>query len=205
LPEKLTLAHSALAEVPEGEPALYCARQVLVDAGLKRIGESPRPRRQPDFPAGLAQNIAVGCTIMLNNAAARLVAASQAPAATIHDWWCYLVVSAAGGRLLIDDTPVVLYRQHGGNLVGSPVGARRRAIAAIQRGPGVFMGLFRAHVAALSQQAALLSPRARRDLARIEAALRGGLWERLRVLLMPNLRRQTWHETFLFRLWFMLS
>jgi len=115
------------------------------------------------------------------------------------------VVSAAGGHLMIDDVPVVLYRQHGGNLVGSTIGTQRRAIAAIRRGPGLFMGLFRTHVAALSQQAALLSPRARRDLGRIELALRGGILERLRVLTMPNLRRQTWHETFLFRLWFMLS
>jgi glycosyltransferase involved in cell wall biosynthesis len=205
LPEKLARAKVALESVPGAEPALYCAQQLLVDAGLNRIGESPPPKRQPDFPAALAQNIAVGCTIMLNRAAAQLVAASEAPSATIHDWWCYLVVSAAGGRLLIDDVPVVLYRQHGGNLVGSPIGTRRRAIAAIRRGPGVFMGLFRAHVAALSQQAALLSPRARRDLGRIERALRGGLMQRLRVLAMPNLRRQTWHETLLFRLWFMLS
>jgi glycosyltransferase involved in cell wall biosynthesis len=205
LPEKLARGQAALAAIPQTQPALYCARQVLVDAGLNRIGMSHHPRKETTFPAALAQNIAVGCTIMLNRAGACLVTASQAPPVTIHDWWCYLVVSAAGGRLVIDDTPVVLYRQHGANLVGSPIGTRRRAIAAIRRGPGVFMGLFRAHVAALSQQAALLSPPARRDLGRIEVALRGGLRARLSVLTMPNLRRQTWHETLLFRLWFMLS
>jgi glycosyltransferase involved in cell wall biosynthesis len=204
LPEKLARGRMALAEIPAEAPALYCARQMLVDAELNRIGVSLHPRRQTAFPAALAQNIAVGCTIMLNRAAACLVNASQAPAATIHDWWCYLLVSAAGGHLLIDDAPVVLYRQHDANLVGSPIGTRRRAIAAIRRGPSVFMGLFRAHVAALLQQAALLSPRARRDLRRIDAALCGGLRERLAVLTMPNLRRQTWHETLLFRLWFML-
>ncbi len=210
LPEKLARGLAALdlaaseAAAPD-TPTLYCARQMLVDAGLRRICLSFHPRRRPDFPAALAQNIAVGCTIMLNRAAARLVAASQAPPASIHDWWCYIVVSAAGGRLLIDDTPVVLYRQHGGNLVGSPISSFRRAVAALRRGPGAFMGIFHEHVAALQAQATMLTPCARHDLGRIEAALRGGLRERFMVLGIPALRRQTWHETLLFRLWFMLS
>ena len=142
---------------------------------------------------------------MLNQAAARLVASTTAPDSTVHDWWCYIVVSAAGGRLLIDEEPVVLYRQHAANLVGAPSGMRRRALAALRRGPGVFMTVFREHVAALSAHAALLPPAARRDLCRIEAALRGGPLRRLPVLGMRNLRRQTWQETLLFRVWFMLS
>ncbi len=205
LPGKLARAHAALAAITDDAPALYCARQILVDAGLRRIGLSFHPHCQPNFPAALTQNIATGCTIMLNRAAARLIAASAAPATTIHDWWCYIVVSAAGGRLLIDDQPVVLYRQHKGNMVGAPVGWHRRAVAALRRGPDAFMSLFRQHVSALSGHAAMLTPRARRDLHRIEAALQGNRRKRLHVLTIRDLRRQTWHETLVFRLWFMLS
>jgi hypothetical protein len=34
-----------------------------------------------------------------------------------HDWWCYLAISACG-RVICDDAPTLLYRQHGGNTVG---------------------------------------------------------------------------------------
>ncbi len=205
LPEKLARGHAALAEVPGAEPALYCARQILVDSSLQRIGLSPPLHRPAEFPAALTQNIAVGCTVMLNRAAASLVAASDAPGVTLHDWWSYLLVSAAGGHLLIDDTPVLLYRQHAANLVGSPLGGRRRAIAAIRRGPGAFMNLLRAHVAALLANRGMLTPDARRDIARINAALHGRRRDKWRVLNMPNLRRQTSLETWLFRFWFLLG
>ena len=205
LPEKLARGRDALAGVPAQTPTLYCARQVLVDQRLRRIGLSFPISREPGFPAALAQNVATGWTVMLNRAAGALIAASEPPPATVHDWWSYLLVAAAGGRLLPDDTPVVLYRQHASNLVGAPSTLPRRALAALRRGPAVFMRAFRQHVAALDAQSHLLSPKARRDLAAIHFALRGGLFDRAAVLRMPGLRRQTWHETLLFRCWFMLG
>lgn len=205
LPEKLARGRAALARVPAQIPALYCARQVLVDERLRRIGLSFPVSHQPGFPAALAQNVATGCTVMLNRAAGALIAASEPPPATMHDWWSYLLIAAAGGWLLPDDTPVVLYRQHASNLVGAPSNLRRRALAALRRGPAVFMRLFREHIAALHAHSHLLSPQARRDLAAIQLALRGGLFDRAAALRMSGLRRQTWHETLLFRCWFMFG
>lgn len=205
LPEKLARGRDALALVPAQTPALYCARQVLVDERLRRIGVSFPISQEPGFPAALAQNVATGCTVMLNRAAGALIAASEPPPSTMHDWWSYLLVAAAGGRLLPDDTPVVLYRQHASNLVGAPSTVPRRALAALRRGPAMFMRGFRQHVAALDAQSQLLSPNARRELAAIRRALRGGVFDRAAVLRMPGLRRQTWHETLLFRCWFLLG
>lgn len=205
LPEKLARGVAALGAVPAEAPALYCARQVLVDCGLRRLGLSHALRRPPGFPTALTQNIATGCTVMLNRAAARLVAGSRAPSSTLHDWWCYLVVAAAGGRLIMDETPVVLYRQHPGNLVGAPRSLTRRAVAAMRRGPGVFMAVLRHHVAGLREQPHLLSPEAARALDEIDAALRSGPARRLAALRLPGLYRQTWQETLLFRIWFMVG
>ncbi|HTW27566.1 MAG TPA: glycosyltransferase family 2 protein [Acetobacteraceae bacterium] len=205
LPEKVARGAAALAAVEGGMPALYCARQVLVDQDLARIGESGPLRDPPGFPAALTQNIATGCTVMLNQAAARLVAASEPPAMTLHDWWSYLMVAAAGGRLIADDAAVVLYRQHGGNAVGAPPSMPQRAAAALRRGPALFMSVFRGHVAALRAQPHLLSPQAARDVARIEGALRRGVLPRLACLATQGLRRQTWPETMLFRLWFVIG
>ena len=205
LPEKLARGRDALARIPAVTPALYCARQTLVDAELQPIGLSFRLSRMVGFPMALTQNIATGCTVMMNAAAARLIAATTPPPGTVHDWWSYLVVSAAGGLLLVDDTPVVLYRQHASNMVGAPSSARRRALAALRRGPGVFMAVFEQHVAALTAHADLLSPAARTDLAVIQSALSGSRTRRLAALLRGGLRRQTWHETLLFRIWFLVS
>ncbi len=204
LPEKLARGDAALGEAPAETPALYCGRQVLVDAGLRRLGLSPAVR-WPGFPAGLTQNVATGCTIMLNRAAAALIAGSRPPPASMHDWWSYLLVAAAGGRILADDEPVVLYRQHGANTIGAPSSLPRRVGAALRRGSRAFMRLFREHVAALAAHADRLTPQARAELATIERALRGGMLDRAAVLRMPGLRRQTWYETFLFRLWFVLG
>jgi hypothetical protein len=205
LPEKLSRGVAALAQVGEKVPALYCARQSLVNAALRPIRDSAHLAEPPGFPQALTQNIATGCTVMLNPAAVRLIAAARAPEATLHDWWAYLVVTAAGGRVLIDDEPTVLYRQHGGNAVGVPLSPWRRAVAAVRRGPGVFMRTFRQHVDALRSQPELLSPAARDALDRIAAGLNDGPAPRLRALRHPGLRRQSFAETQLFRLWFLLG
>ncbi len=204
LPDKLARGLAGLAP-HAGRPALYCARQVLVDAELGHLGLSPPLAGPRGFPTALAQNIATGCTVMLNPEAAALVAASDIPRGSLHDWWAYLVVSAAGGAVVTDDVPVVLYRQHGANAVGAPASRTRRAGAALAHGPRRFMALLRAHVAALQAQPHLLSPAAAADLARIDEALHGGVLRRLACLRLPGLRRQTRAEDALFRLWFLLG
>ena len=188
-----------------GGAALYCARYVLADAALRRIGLSERLRRPAGFPQSLTQNIATGCTILLNAEAVRLIARSAPPAGTLHDWWCYLMVSAAGGAVVRDETPVMLYRQHAGNAVGATPVWTTRAAAALRRGRGIFMALLRAHVAALLARPDLLTPAAREWLAALDAALRGGVAARLAALGTPGLRRQNWWETLAFRLWVALG
>ena len=155
LPQKLSWATEALAAV-EG-PALYCARQILVDENLNRIGLSAALDGPAAFPASLTQNIATGNTVLLNAAAIALIAASEPPSKTWHDWWCYLMVTAAGGTVVRDGRGVILYRQHAENVVGAPASAPQRALAALRRGPGAFMTVFRANVEALSRQSAALT------------------------------------------------
>jgi hypothetical protein len=205
LPEKLERGLAALSRVADGVPGLYCARQILVDATLHRIGLSVPVAAPCGFPAALAQNVATGCTLMLNHVAARLVGISRPAPATLHDWWCYLLVTAAGGQLVQDPEPVVLYRQHRLNVVGAPTSMGRRALAALWRGPSVFMTVLRANVAALLAQPELLSDKARADVTAIERALQGGLRRRWAVLRMPGLERQNWAETILFRCWFLIG
>ncbi len=203
LPEKLARAVAALQ--PDPRPALYCSRQLLVDEALRHIGLSARLHQPPGFPAALTQNVATGCTLVLNQAAARLVAGSHPPPATLHDWWSYLVVAAHGGRLVADAPPTVRFRQHGGNAVGAPASMRRRFFEALRRGPGAFMAVLRGHVAALRAQPDLLTADAAAALDVVQAGLQGGVPQRLAALQLGGLSRQTWQETLMFRLWFLVD
>ena len=198
LPEKLARALGAL-DAGEG-PVLYCSRQMLVDDGLDPIGPSAPFHRPPSFAAALTQNIATGCTIVLDPAAAALVAASTPPVGPLHDWWSYLLVTGAGGRVVADPEPTMLYRQHAANLVGAPSSRRHRAAAALRRGPDAYLAMLRANVAALRRCDAL-TPSASRLVATLDHALHGGLLTRLRALFIRGLHRQTPLETALFRLW----
>jgi glycosyltransferase involved in cell wall biosynthesis len=203
--DKIARGLAALSDVPPDLPALYCARQELVDEQLRHLGKSPALRREPGFPTALTQNIATGCTVLLNRAAVEVVLSIRAPENTLHDWWSYITVSAAGGRIISDDRTVLQYRQHDGNLVGSPLGTLRRGVAALRRGPGPFMALFRRHVTALLAHSDLLTDSARADLVIIARALAGGPIAKLRALSLPGLRRQTWLENLVFRIWFLLG
>ncbi len=205
LPDKLTRGFAALSAVDSEIPTLYCARLMVVNARLRRLAETSIVPHRCGFPASLTQNVAAGCTIMLNRRAAALAAGSVPPSASPHDWWCYLLVTAAGGRVLTDNSVVALYRQHGGNVVGVPPSQMRRAIAALRRGPSIFMNVLRQHLEALIVQPDLVCETTRPTVLRLHHALRGSFRVRLLALRLPGLRRQTWLETLLFRLWFLIG
>lgn len=201
LPEKLE--HALAQLVPQGDmPALYCARQYLVDATLARARLSAL-HTQAGFPACLTQNIANGNTLVMNEAAAALVARAGYPAGSVHDWWSYIVVAACGGRILFDATPQVLYRLHKRNLIGRAQPMHQRAWAALQRGPLVYMTMMHRHADMLESQAGRMTAQARLDLRLIQAGLKGGLMARLAALRCPRFRRRTWLENLLFGWWFL--
>jgi Glycosyl transferase family 2 len=205
MPDKLTRGTAAVAAVDTEIPILYCARLRVVSACLQRIRETRISPNRCGFPASLIQNVAAGCTIMLNRNAAVLVADSAPPSASPHDWWCYLVVTSAAGRVLVDNAVVALYRQHGNNVTGAPPSQIRRAIAALRRGPRAFMNVLRQHLAALIAQPHLLRETTRPTVLRLHHALQGSIPEKLGVLRLPGLRRQTRLETLLFWLWFLIG
>ncbi|MBB5373304.1 glycosyltransferase [Acidocella aromatica] len=204
LPEKLAGALAMLEEAADA-PALYCSRQYLVDESLRGAKLSAQHGKAPGFPACLTQNIANGNTVVMNASAAALVASSDYPANTVHDWWSYIVVSACGGRILFDERPQVLYRLHKSNLIGRAKPLPARALAALRRGPRVYMTMMHRHADALAAQTVRLAPQARRDLRLVRAGLHGGLLERMRALFCPRFRRRTLLENLLFTYWFLTS
>lgn len=204
LPEKLGWAVAALADYQD-VPVLYCARQYLTDASLTVKGESPPFLRPPGFEAALTQNIATGHTIMLSPAACALLTDFAPPDEVLHDWWAYLVVTVTGGVVIADGRCVSYYRQHGRNVVGANRSRLHRALAALSRGPHLFMATLSANVAQLMSRPDIATPKARALLVDLTQTLPRGRWARARLLRRyPGLVRQTPSETWLFRIWFVL-
>lgn len=117
LPDKVTRAIERLDAEPNDVPVLYCGRQIVVDRSLRHLGLSKPFRRPPSLSNALVENIAAGCTIVLNVRARAILLGRRPTCDVLHDAWAYLAVSAFG-RVVFDDRPMVMYRQHGGNLVG---------------------------------------------------------------------------------------
>jgi len=202
LPEKLDNAVRMIHAAGEG-PVLYSARQYLVDEELRGAKPSTDYSPVPVFPACLTQNIANGNTLVMNAAAAALVAGTGAPQDTVHDWWSYIVVSACGGTVLFDERPQVLYRLHKQNLIGRAQPLPARAIAALRRGSDIYMTMMRRHADLLATLGSRLTPQARTDLRLIQAALEGGWPERIAALRCARFRRRTLLENLLFAFWFL--
>ncbi len=122
-PGKLTRAIGWLQQIPAHVPAVFGSRTRLIDLNGRAFGLSPLFRHKPDFRNALVQSIAGGNT-MVFNAAARdhLMAAGVAAGLPGHDWWTYLVTTAVGGRVHYDPVPLVKYRVHRQNLLGSNAG-----------------------------------------------------------------------------------
>jgi glycosyltransferase involved in cell wall biosynthesis len=142
LPGKLARAAEALLTDPM--PALYCSNVACVAEDLKVLGV-PRANGDTRLQHLLFENIAYGCTTVMNGAArALIVQRLPEQGLVMHDWWCALVVAALG-RIHYDPQPAILYRQHGANAVGSDADRFtqvRRQGALFLRDPG---GFYRIH------------------------------------------------------------
>lgn len=118
-PRKLANAVEMLrrAEDPES-PLLYCSKLELVDEKLNHLAYT-KTWRNIGFKNAWFQNIVCGCTVVMNRSARELVLRSaETRDILMHDWWCYLAVSAFG-RVLYDNRPSIMYRQHGNNHIGA--------------------------------------------------------------------------------------
>jgi glycosyltransferase involved in cell wall biosynthesis len=115
LPDKLSVAVKAL-EPFEG-PALYCSAVNLVGEDLTYIRVHRRCVKRPSFENALVENIATGCTIVLNRPAVDLLASRTPKDFLMHDAWCYLVIAGCG-YVVYDPIPRVLYRLHRSNTIG---------------------------------------------------------------------------------------
>ena len=199
-PEKLKRASGYLRESAPGTPALYFARQKLVDENNNIIGESEKLKFVPAFPDCIAQNVAAGFTMVLNYEETKIINELNPPKETFHDWWCYIVVSACGGRCICDEKAVIRYRQHSYKVIGAPTSRISRGVGALRRGPGRFMALFRGHIDALASHPSMLAPSAKATVELLEKKSRIS-YKLFLYCLRKKMRRQGVLETIALYAW----
>jgi hypothetical protein len=85
-----------------------------------QIGLSPLQNKYPpSFANVLLQSLASGNTLAFNSKARDLISLGYKHEISSHDWWAYLIVSDNGGSVIYDQVPLLRYRQHEANVVGS--------------------------------------------------------------------------------------
>lgn len=119
LPRKLITAIGQIAPKDAAVPVMYFSRTEYVNEQLQHLGYSADlDRLRIGYENALVQNVATGCTIVLNRVARERVVAKLPTFCLVHDWWVYLVVSAFGD-VIYDSQAYIKYRQHAGNAIGA--------------------------------------------------------------------------------------
>jgi Glycosyl transferase family 2 len=191
LPHKVERAARALQSLPQPGPGLYASRLQVVDQQLRPLRLSTHPGRL-SFASAACESLLTGCTMALNEPLRQLAAKELPRAVEMHDWWLYLLASAAG-RIVFDDEPTLLYRQHAQNALGAgPLGWRALA-GRLQRALTGPAGVRRAQLLELRR---IHGDRLPRDAQELVQQLVGEdsarAWSRLRRALTVPIARRRW-------------
>lgn len=137
-----------IEEDAENHPCLVFTDLRVVDQNLQTISESfmTYTKRNPyrtAYTQLLVQNVAPGCTMMINQTLAKYMQRyTSMEAIQMHDWWAILIASAYGKVSYLANA-TILYRQHIQNVVGAvdrSLPARlKNCISACQKGTYISM------------------------------------------------------------------
>lgn len=189
---KLMRALEQLKEFSSDGPALYCSRTTLVDETGAPLGLSPLFTQRPDFRNALVQNVGGGNTMVFNAKARGILQIAGADLNVVaHDWWTYVAISAAGGRIIYDPQPTLLYRQHGGNLIGSNLGWSARLARVRLLMQGQLRRWIDANMAGIRRIAGSLPVAQQRIFQEFDDSRNGGPLRRLVGLKRSGVYRQT--------------
>ena len=202
---KISRAIEMLSSIPCHIPALYCSDYTLVDDRLE-----PLPYKRngikivPNYRNAMIENIATGCTIVINRAARNELLRTNTTNIIMHDWWMYLLV-AATGQVIYDTNKSILYRQHGNNAIGIDNTFIKHTITRIKNLllKRSRIGLKRQLLSFIDQYGDKLSP----DCYSIIESFceRRSLVPRIRYIVSAQVYRQSRIDTLIFKVLFMLG
>lgn len=191
LPNKLT--HSIKILEQYDCEAMYCSSTIIIDFLGNRIGTSPIFSRKTSFENALVQSIAGGNTMVFNSKALEILTLAYDPShiPISHDWWCYQVISGTGGTVHYDTLPLVKYRQHSGNLIGSNISFHKRLKRVLLLLEGRYRDWTDVNLKALEASVSLLDEKNAKILDKFIRLRNKKLLTRIRLFNQLGLYRQT--------------
>ena len=121
-PYKLEIALKNLDNIGQKRCALFCSRSEYVDANENYLGLSNLFKTRPSVLNSLVQNIAGGNTMVFNKPSLQLFRNIPLDVEMVaHDWTMYQICIASGGFVKFLPLPLIKYRQHEANAIGSNV------------------------------------------------------------------------------------
>lgn len=116
LPPKIEIAVNALKKENDKNPLLYCSSLMVVDNNMVELGVMHKDTILKKG-SSLVDYKGTGCTMLFNDRTRNLVLNHLPDNLLYHDMWVYHTCVFLG-KVVFDNTPHILYRQHGGNAVG---------------------------------------------------------------------------------------
>lgn len=197
---KIERAVDLLSESALDQPLMYFSRLDYVSAVNEFIKKSPLPRKV-GFGNAIVENVATGCTIVLNRAARDWLIRYIPDKCLMHDSWCYLVISCFG-EVLFDSESTIRYRQHSNNAIGAATSSWDNLIRRLKRFSLRKNGIFRFSDQAekfLELYSSVLPEKNKALLFKLVAAKKA-FDNRLCLALNPNIWRQSALDNLILRL-----
>ena len=121
LPDKLRIGVEQIKKENCKTPLLYYGMPRIVDEKLELILPQPATcETMTTFESCLVNSKATGCTMVFNKVLCNILKSARPDYVLMHDAWAHKACLALEGKVIFDSDVHILYRQHGGNVVGVP-------------------------------------------------------------------------------------
>ncbi|MEN2662795.1 glycosyltransferase family 2 protein [Lacticaseibacillus paracasei] len=132
-PNKLAIAVNKLKECKDAQrPALYASNYQLVDQDLNPLASNHHVTTTT-FNAAIVSSCCTGCTMVFNEALAKIVNQGSPKHLVMHDDWIHKVCLAMNGVVFYDPQMTLQYRQHGNNADGGVHSITSKVISLFKR------------------------------------------------------------------------
>lgn len=120
MPDKLISAITELERFPKSEPSLYYSQTKFIDGNGEaiKLPITDYQKTVPTFGQLVAENNAIGCTMVWNNSLNRIAKTFNPHYIRMHDHLLFLICQFCSGNVVNDNTSYMYYRQHNHNVIG---------------------------------------------------------------------------------------
>ncbi len=205
MPDKISRAVNELNKASREIPSLYCSRLEVVDKELNHLRWSRIPRRI-GFGNAIVENVATGCTLVMNASAREFILSALPDNCLMHDWWCYLTICCFG-QIIFDENPGIKYRLHDTNVVGVATttmdNLNRRVNRFFKSEDGVFR--FSDQVSEFIEDFGDRIPSQQFKILDLVVSGKTSFLDRIRLVLSRDIWRQRWSDDLILRILILIN